>query len=350
MVSEIRCMRQAVYLARFASADSSRATTRAIELGGVMKHLVVAIAALAALTASTVGWSKGDITKITVERVGSNDVVAISERDVLDRFAIWSGPGVVGWDTAKTIPPDDAAFIVDWTQGMPTHASGLPTYKVTMYVDRYEAPCDKYVVLYQVDEAGAGYVYLPRWDEEIGRCNMSLIARDVEGNWFRSTSAWDEVAERFGVRTVAAQSTTSSPAECPITTTYPIGNDELLAFSLGRVVFKPGGSGFVDHDGALGIKWGFERLKPGRLFVGGRRLDAAADSARAYIYDYGESGFQPIYLLFPTPGCWEISAGVGAAVAPLTFVVLVEKIGDGPSARQNGPGPGRRVTTHWREE
>ena len=211
-------------------------------------------------------------------------------------------------------------------------------------------PCNKYVVLYQVDEDGVGYVYLPRWDEEIGRCNMSLIARDVEGNWFRSSQAWDDVAERFGVRTFAAQPTAVSPAECPITTADPIGNDELLAFSLGRVVFKPGGSGFVDHDGALGLKWGFERLKPGRLFVGGRRLDAAADPARAYIYDYGENGFQPIYLLFPTPGCWEISAGVGAAATPLTFVVLVEKIGDGPSARQDGPGPGRRVTTHWREE
>jgi len=167
-----------------------------------MKHVVVAIAALAALVASTESWSKGDITKITVERVGSNDVVAISERDVLERFVIWSGPGVVGWDMAKTIPQrDDAAFIVDWTQGMLARAPGsLPTYRVTMYVDRYEASCNKYVVLYQVDESGVGYVYLPRWDEEIGRCNMSLIARDVEGNWFRSSQAWDEVAERFGVR------------------------------------------------------------------------------------------------------------------------------------------------------
>jgi len=319
-----------------------------------MKHFVVAIAALAALTASTAGWSKGDITKITVERVGSNYVVAISERDILDRFVIWSGPGVVGWDLAKTLPqPDGPAFIVDWTQGIHARVSdALPTYKVTMYVDRYEAPCNNYVVLYQVDEAGVGYVYLPRWDEEVGRCNMSLIARGVEGNWFRSTSAWDQVAEHFGVRTVLAQSTASSPAECPMTTADPVRNDELLAASGGgrKVVFKPGGAGFVDHDGALGIKWGFERLKPGRLFVGGRRLDAEAGPARAYIYDYGESGFQPIYLVFPTPGCWEISAGIDAAVIPLTFVVLVEKIGGGPSARQNGPGPGRRITTNWRKE
>lgn len=318
-----------------------------------MKHCLATVAAIGSLAASTASWSKGDITKITVERVGTDAIIEITQPEVLDLFAIWSGPGVVGWDMAKTIPgPDDAAFIIDWTQGALTGAPDAPTYKVTMYVDRYEPPCNKYEVLYRVDGADTGYVYLPRWDEEIGRCNMSLIARDVEGNWFRSAKAWDDVAERFGVRTVMAQSTASSPAECPVTTADPVRNDELLA-ATGRghkVVFRPGGAGFVDHDGALGIKWGFERLKPGRLFVGGRRLDAAAGPARAYIYDYGESGFQPIYLVFPTPGCWEISAGVGAAASPLTFVVLVEKIGDGPSWRENGPGPGRRVTTHWRDE
>jgi hypothetical protein len=243
--------------------------------------------------------------------------------------------------------PDDPAFIVDWTQGTLAGAPDTRTYRVALHVEGREAPCDKYAVLYRVDEAGTGSVYLPSWAEDFGSCNMSLIARSVEGNWFRASKAWDEVAERF--LTLATSTTASSPAECPITT-GPVGNDELLAFSYGKVVFRRGGSGFVDHDGALGIKWAFDRLKPGRLFVGGRRLDAGAGPARAYVYDYGESGFQPIYLLFPTPGCWEISAGVGAAASPVTFVVLVEKIGDGPSARMNGPGSGRRVTAHWREE
>ena len=250
----------------------------------------------------------------------------------------------------KTVPkPDDAAFIVDWTKGIVSDVpSPALTYKVTLYVDGYSPPCNKYEVLYKFGGTAPGYVYLPRvyfprWNEAFGRCNTRLILRDVEGNWFRASKAWDEVAARF---LGAAASATG----CPITTTDPVGNNELVAFSPGKLVFERGGPGFVDHDGALGMKWPFERLKPGRLFVGGRRLDAAAGPARAYIYDYGDSGFQPIYLVFPTPGCWEISAGVGAAEAPLTFVVLVEKIGDGPSWRQNGPGPGRRVTSHWREE
>ena len=181
-----------------------------------MKRSLATLAAIGSLAASTSSWSKGDVTKITIERVGAA-AIEITQHDVLDRFAIWSGPGVVGWDMTKTIlPPDAATFIVDWTQGIVARAPGArATYKVTMYVDRYVPPCNKYEVLYRVDETGVGYVYLPRWDEEIGRCNMSLIARGVEGNWFRSSQAWHDVAERFGVRTVAAQSTASVPAESP---------------------------------------------------------------------------------------------------------------------------------------
>ncbi len=162
-----------------------------------MKHLIVlALATLVSMPA----WSKGVITKITIQRVGTARTLEITDPSVLKRFAIWSGPGVVGWDMAKTIPaPDDAAFIIDWTQGKQadTPSTGS-SYRVTMYVDEYLAPCNKYEVLYQSDPAGAGHVYLPRWDEEFGRCNLSLIARDVEGNWFRSTSAWDDVIKGLG--------------------------------------------------------------------------------------------------------------------------------------------------------
>jgi hypothetical protein len=112
----------------------------------------------------------------------------------------------------------------------------------------------------------------------------------------------------------------------------------------GKFVFAPGGAGFVDRDGALGIKFGWERLAKGTLYVGGRRLDGDAGPARAYISEgYGDIGFQPIYLVFPTPGCWEITGGVGDA--RLTFVLSVEKIGDGPTWRFEGLQPGWRLTT-----
>lgn len=119
--------------------------------------------------------------------------------------------------------------------------------------------------------------------------------------------------------------------ECPVTEPNDDSfyTNESLKASVGdgSFVFRSGGPGFVDHDGALGIRFAFIRFIPGRPHVGGSRLDGEAGPARAYIYDYpygsGHSGFQPIYLIFPTPGCWEISGGVSGE--RLTFVVSVEK-------------------------
>ena len=126
----------------------------------------------------------------------------------------------------------------------------------------------------------------------------------------------------------------AAPAgSCPVTQTDGgiFGNDFLQAGVPpdGKFVFKPGGAGFVDRDGALGIKFGWNRLVPGRLQVGGRRLD-------------GDEGFQPTYQVFPTPGCWEITGGVGEA--RLSFIVFVERIGAGPDWRFQGPHRGWRVT------
>jgi hypothetical protein len=43
-------------------------------------------------------------------------------------------------------------------------------------------------------------------------------------------------------------------------------------------------------------------------------------------------GFQASYVIFPTPGCWEVTGRVGDA--SITFVLSVIKIGDGPSWRR----------------
>jgi hypothetical protein len=134
------------------------------------------------------------------------------------------------------------------------------------------------------------------------------------------------------------------PQTCPVT--QPQGgmleNDALVVTLPSKFVFQPGGPGFVDSDGALGLKVGWERKKKGLPQIGGRRLDGSAAPARAYLYDYGDVGFQPIYLVFPTPGCWEITGSV--ADSSLTFITLVEKIGDGPSWRFEGLERGWRVS------
>jgi hypothetical protein len=116
-------------------------------------------------------------------------------------------------------------------------------------------------------------------------------------------------------------------------------NDSLIVTLPAKYVFAPGNPGFVDVDGALGIKVGWERKRKGHLEIRGRRIDASAPPARAYIFDYGDMGFQPIYLVFPTPGCWEITGEV--AGRRLTVVTLVEKVAEGPKGRFEDLGLGR---------
>jgi hypothetical protein len=90
---------------------------------------------------------------------------------------------------------------------------------------------------------------------------------------------------------------------------------------------------------------GWEFRRRGTLLIRGRRLDGAAAPARAYIsrsYD-DYAGGMSLFLLFPTPGCWEITGTL--AGASLTFVVAVQRIGDGPASRMRGTTSDRRVSS-----
>jgi hypothetical protein len=91
----------------------------------------------------------------------------------------------------------------------------------------------------------------------------------------------------------------------------------------GTVIFEPEGPGLrSDLDGSLSMKWPWWRGVEGGLEITGRRLDAEAPPLAASVPDgYGESGFQVSALVFPTPGCWEVSASVGES--SLTFVTRV---------------------------
>lgn len=105
----------------------------------------------------------------------------------------------------------------------------------------------------------------------------------------------------------------------------------------GTIVFKPGGPGFVASDGALGMKFGWTRAAAGKLRVSGRRLDGAGLPLRfeSDADAYGETGFQASYLIFPTPGCWEVTAQIDErADSRVTFVTDVVRIGEGPSWRR----------------
>ena len=96
----------------------------------------------------------------------------------------------------------------------------------------------------------------------------------------------------------------------------------------GTVVFRPGGAGFITPEGWLGMKFGWIRAGRERLIVEGRRLDGAAPPLRAESSHIDTDVFQASYLIFTTPGCWEVTARAGDA--SLTFVTKVVKIGEGP--------------------
>lgn len=96
----------------------------------------------------------------------------------------------------------------------------------------------------------------------------------------------------------------------------------------GTVIFKPGGAGFITRDGSLGMKFGWRRGVSGQLRIEGHRIDAVAPPLRSEVPSgYGDRGFQATYVIFPTPGCWEVTGRVGDA--NVTFITKVVKIGDG---------------------
>lgn len=79
----------------------------------------------------------------------------------------------------------------------------------------------------------------------------------------------------------------------------------------------------IEDDGSIRTKVGWWR-KRGKLVITGRRLDSPAPPLRSSVpAGYGESGFQPTGLLFPSFGCWQVTGSAGGA--HLTFVVKVRK-------------------------
>ena len=124
--------------------------------------------------------------------------------------------------------------------------------------------------------------------------------------------------------------------ETPTARSYGNPHVSVLLWPEGTVVFRAGGHGFLTRSEALGMKFGWQRGVTGRLTIDGRRLDAPASPLRAEVPGgYGDRGFQATYLIFPTPGCWEVTGRVGEA--SVTFVTRVVKVGAGPAWRRDVP-------------
>ena len=74
--------------------------------------------------------------------------------------------------------------------------------------------------------------------------------------------------------------------------------------------------------GGTGNKVMWIRPKGTQLRIAGRRLDAAAAPLKAAIPCCYPTGFQPSWLSFPSPGCWEVTGKSGAST--LTFTTIIK--------------------------
>jgi hypothetical protein len=83
----------------------------------------------------------------------------------------------------------------------------------------------------------------------------------------------------------------------------------------------------IERDGSIRLKLGWWRGIPGRLVITGRRLDRPKGRVRADVppnASYGDVGFIPSSITFPSVGCWRVVGKQGGA--RLTFVVKVTKV------------------------
>jgi hypothetical protein len=78
--------------------------------------------------------------------------------------------------------------------------------------------------------------------------------------------------------------------------------------------------------GEWGTKFPWWRLIPGKLTITARRLDGPSAGFHAEIAGpgYGKLGFQPSGLIWPEPGCWQVTGTV--ASHSLTIVVRVRAV------------------------
>lgn len=120
------------------------------------------------------------------------------------------------------------------------------------------------------------------------------------------------------------------PGEQPSPNTYGNGVIWTVLWLGGTVEFREGGSGFISPDGSLSMKFPMWWRNVGELAIEGRRLDSQAPPLRAILSEGSPSTLPAGYrfaataLIFPTEGCWEVTAKVGDA--SLTFVTVVVKV------------------------
>ena len=137
-------------------------------------------------------FAKAETSKIIIKGADLSAPIEITDPKTLANFLVWTGTGT--GCTGACSRPSPETFIVDWSQPMQGHPSGLHRYQVSFYAKMPEERLI-YVVFYEYDPAKKhGYVYLPGETEKWYRLNVGTIFHGVEGKWFPAWSVWEGVA------------------------------------------------------------------------------------------------------------------------------------------------------------
>jgi hypothetical protein len=179
-----------------------------MEVDAMRKPFVFAGAALcvgvALLATSTPTAAKGVLARIEVRGDTLPSPLEITDPAILARFSIWNGPGVsVNGQPVHLDPNRQEGMFIDWPKGqVNARPPGLDSYDITFHISLVRQVDDSqpprsysrtHIVRYEIDRSNnSGYIYLPDFNDEIGRTN-TLIYHGVEGNWFYSTRAWEEL-------------------------------------------------------------------------------------------------------------------------------------------------------------
>ena len=131
---------------------------------------------------------------------------------------------------------------------------------------------------------------------------------------------------------VSAPNGSLPPGEQMASADY-LGNGKLwtVLWPDGQVVFEPGGTGEIRPDGSLAMKFPFWRGEGvvGDLLIYSERLDGDGSPVAGEIPEgYGDGGFQAAALVFPSAGCWPVTAGVGDEAPTFTTQVVLAAMGD----------------------
>jgi hypothetical protein len=156
-----------------------------IALGSLAMALVSAGLLCAKAPVSVVTISGGDLPKR----------IEITDADAIRSINIWSGPGNFKVENGVRTPIVRDGSIV-WSQGIVSEPpKELPEYEISF--NGGSSPEGRlYVLRYRYEPSTRfGSVYLPGKGEQWYDVNVHTIYRGVEGHWFRTATAFNELVQ-----------------------------------------------------------------------------------------------------------------------------------------------------------